>query len=36
VARLVADDLVSEIQMLEARRTLARLKPMLEARGIVC
>ena len=36
VARGVADDLVPEIQMSEARRVLERLKPILEARGIVC
>ena len=36
VARGVADDLVPEIQMIEARRVLERLKPILQARGIVC
>jgi hypothetical protein len=35
-ARLAADDLVPEVQMLEARRTLERLKLILEAKGIVC
>jgi hypothetical protein len=34
--RLAADDLVPEVQMLEARRTLERLKLIPEAKGIVC
>jgi hypothetical protein len=34
-ARLAADDLVPEVQALEARRTLERLTPILEARGIL-
>jgi IS4 transposase len=35
-ARSATDDLVPEVVALEARRTLARLKPILEARGITC
>jgi hypothetical protein len=33
-ARLAADDLVPEVEALEARRTLERLTPILEARGV--
>jgi Transposase DDE domain len=35
-ARGAADDLVPVVEALEARRTLERLKPILEARGITC
>ena len=35
-ARGAEDDLVPEVQALEARRTLERLKPILEERGIAC
>lgn len=35
-ARSVADDVVPEVLALEARRTLERLRPILEARGIAC
>ena len=36
VASVVADELVPEVQVLEAQRRLDRLKPILEARGIAC
>ena len=36
VARGAADELVPEIQALEAQRTLDRLRPILEARGSTC
>jgi Transposase DDE domain len=35
-ARGAADELVPEIQALEAQRTLERLRPILKARGIAC
>ncbi len=35
VARAAADALVPEVQTLEARRTLERLRPILKARGMV-
>jgi hypothetical protein len=36
VACAAADELVPEIQALEAQRTLHRLRPILEARGSTC
>ncbi len=36
VARGVADELVPEIQALQAQRILDRLRPILAARGVVC
>lgn len=35
-ARLARDELMPEVVALDARRTLERLKPLLEARGIPC
>jgi len=36
VAQAAADELVPEVQAFEARRTLERLRPILEARGMAC
>jgi hypothetical protein len=36
VARGAADQLVPGVLVFEARRTLMRLKPILEAKGIAC
>ena len=36
VACAAADELVPEIQALDAQRTLDRLRPILEARGSTC
>jgi hypothetical protein len=36
VSCAAADELVPEIQALEAQRTLNRLRPILEARGSTC
>ena len=36
VACAAADELVPEVQALEAQRTLDRLRPILALRGIAC